>query len=711
LYSLSARYRFGSYELDVEGRQVSRRGETLSLTPKTFDLLLALAEGQGRAMSRDELIRVLWSEAFVEEANLSFQISALRKALGDEGANYIETVPKHGYRFTCPLVRAEAPQAVPLPDRRRSPRRIFVAIALALSLIGVTWGITWLSLHRTLKQAERREASILPLTFYPGYEQQPSLSPDGSQFAFSWNGPNEDNYDIYVKLVGPGEPVRLTMDPASDQHPAWSPDGRYIAFLRFRGGTTASILLIPALGGAERKVADVKTMGFSPRGTRNLSWSASGEYLALGCLSDQNESASIWAIAVDTGERRRLTTTPPKFEDYSPVFSADDRSIAFIRAPRQNLANVYVQQLSKALTAVGEPRRVTFDGAIIQGLAWMPTQGKLIYSIARRFGFARLRVIDVRSRGFSRGREMIEPPFGEGATALSVSPGGRLVYARQFRDSNIWKVQVSGERTSMPTRILASTFDDHAPDYSADGKRIAFASTRSGFEEIWTAEVDGSRPLQLTNLRAPQTSNPRWSADGRKILFNSWDQRQSDLWTVSVSDGTLQRLTNDPENENESRWSRSGKWIYYSSDKSGRYEIYKMPAEGGAGVPVTREGGINPNESHDGLLLYYAKTLSSPNEIWRVRVTGGKEERVVDGLSNSLNFALADKGIYFLSVGVREAETALEFYEFKTGKRKGLRAVGKPWFYGMAMSPQQNSICYSIVDHAGSNLMLVDGMK
>jgi hypothetical protein len=84
---------------------------------------------------------------------------------------------------------------------------------------------------------------------------------------------------------------------------------------------------------------------------------------------------------------------------------------------------------------------------------------------------------------------------------------------------------------------------------------------------------------------------------------------------------------------------------------------------------------------------------------------------VVDGLSNSLNFALADKGIYFLSVGVREAETALEFYEFKTGKRQGLRAVGKPWFYGMAMSPQQNSICYSIVDHAGSNLMLVDGMK
>jgi hypothetical protein len=75
-----------------------------------------------------------------------------------------------------------------------------------------------------------------------------------------------------------------------------------------------------------------------------------------------------------------------------------------------------------------------------------------------------------------------------------------------------------------------------------------------------------------------------------------------------------------------------------------------------------------------------------------------------------LNFAVADNGIYFLSVRNREKETALEFYEFKAGKRKWLQEVGKPWFYGMAISPKQDSICYSIVDQVGSNLMLVDGM-
>jgi len=121
----------------------------------------------------------------------------------------------------------------------------------------------------------------VPLTAFPGIQTQPSLSPDGSQVAFTWNGPNEDNFDIYVKLVGPGEPVRLTTDPLRDYCPAWSPDGRQIAFVRFINGQRARLFVIPALGGGmERKLADLELPDILPDSV--LSWAPDSRHIVAG---------------------------------------------------------------------------------------------------------------------------------------------------------------------------------------------------------------------------------------------------------------------------------------------------------------------------------------------------------------------------------------------------------------------------------------------
>src|SRR6266446_473414 len=102
-------YEFGSFRLDAAKRLLTRAGESVTLAPKTFDLLLFLAESQGRALTKAELMQALWPDTFVEEANLSFQMSALRRALGEEGTEWIETVPKHGYRFTAAVTKIESP--------------------------------------------------------------------------------------------------------------------------------------------------------------------------------------------------------------------------------------------------------------------------------------------------------------------------------------------------------------------------------------------------------------------------------------------------------------------------------------------------------------------------------------------------------------------------------------------------------------------------
>ena len=117
---MSGSYTFGTFRLDLARRVFTRDAQVLSLAPKTFDLLALLVRNPGRALSKRELMSALWPDTFVEEANLSFQISLLRKALGDDGARWIETVPKHGYRFTAD-VRADRDEAPSTPPGRNGP--------------------------------------------------------------------------------------------------------------------------------------------------------------------------------------------------------------------------------------------------------------------------------------------------------------------------------------------------------------------------------------------------------------------------------------------------------------------------------------------------------------------------------------------------------------------------------------------------------------
>ena len=173
----------------------------------------------------------------------------------------------------------------------------------------------------------------------------------------------------------------------------------------------------------------------------------------------------------------------------------------------------------------------------------------------------------------------------------------------------------------------------------------------------------------------------------------------------------MTRITKDPSDEVEPRWSRDGHWIYFGSDRTGRSEIWKIPAEGGEAVRITRNGGATAIESPDGRWLYYAKDFRSPSSIWRVPVGGGHETLVVDGLSYSLNFVVADRGLYFIAVGDAAEKTSLDFVDYSTGKRSTLLPLGKRFWYGTALSPDRRMMLYLIVDDLGSNLMVVEGFR
>ncbi len=595
-----------------------------------------------------------------------------------------------------------AVSAAPVAARKTRAAWVWgVALAGALVLAGATLWIL-----RPATKAPQAPLKVVPLTSYPGVEMQPAFSPDGNQVAFCWRGEKQDNWDIYVKLIDGSPPLRLTTDPAPDFLPAWSPDGRRIAFLRQReqGG---DILVIPALGGPERRLAQVVGLGSVPN---HLSWSPDGKFLAFADRNSPEEPVAIFLLSVETGEKRKLTSPPSHLAgDYYPVFSPGSLTLAFIRGDGFGKNFVHLLALDTTGAPREEPRQVTFGEWPFRGMDWMPDGKSVVVSAATGGHDGLWRVRDSGGPAEFLG-------FGESAQGPSVArQGNRLVYEQRLADLNIWRIggMASGASAASPVEFIASTKRDLSPQFSPDGKKIAFVSNRTGYHQVWVSDEDGSNAHAVTSFSTPSLGSPRWSPDGRVISFDVNQEGNWDVWSVAADGGAPRRLTTDRASDVRSSWSQDGRWIYFGSNRGGRWQIWKMPPTGEPAVQVTRNGGEEPFESPDGRYLYYARDRSPG--IWRVPVEGGEEMKALEKAEES-QWGISREGIHFFEFAPG-AGPALKFFRFSDGKilpiaslgpNTRLYRVGGPAF---AVSPDGRWVLYSQVDRIEGDILLVENFQ
>ena len=334
--------RFGVFEVDLRTGELRKRGIRLKLVGQAFQVLQILVERRGELVSRDELQQRLWpADTYVDfEHGLNASINRVRAALGDSADNprFIETLPRRGYRFIGsinsqpngnpdhPALATSAPQVAvhaPVGLWSRTLRVLPFVLMLALSTAAI-----WRLRHRSAKPSDAPTLSALPLTSNPGVVAAPSFSPDGNQIVFDWDGENGGKgTDLYVKMIGANAARRLTNHPSNWLFSAWSPQGNYIAFSRSRPSRGAEIVLIAAAGGRERKVADTN----ADWAWASVTWSPDGKYLALADRDSGDGPYSLYLLSLDTLQRRRITTPPPRsLGDWCPAFSPDGQSLAFV---------------------------------------------------------------------------------------------------------------------------------------------------------------------------------------------------------------------------------------------------------------------------------------------------------------------------------------------------------------------------------------------
>jgi len=718
--------RFGDdLELDPAAYELRRSGRPLKLERIPFEILKLLIERRPHLVSREDIITRIWGkDVFLDtDTSINSAVRKIRQVLRDDPENpaFIQTVTGKGYRFIAavnvpgdppPSAATSAPPIAPSAPVEPPPSSSF----LRPSAPGPSekppsprsrW-LLWLPIGAVAVAAASFTVWHLrpvpppamplpvPLTTYRGSQGMPSFSPDGNQVAFQWDGEKGDNFDIYVKSLSvDATPLRLTTNPAPDHWPAWSPDGTTIAFMRSIAPDKADLMLIPALGGPERKLAEF-AVRLGAIGLRS-SWTPNGKWLIVPAKT--GDATALFRVSVETGESTQITTPNSGFEDLFPAISPDGNALLFVRSPQMYiLGDLYQVPLDAIARPLEAPRRIA-EGDKVDGLGvpvWMPN-GKEI--LARTF----IGAVRLPAGGASAPTQIPWP--GPNPNWLDVSRrGNRLVFSVQSGDANIYRIDLTA-KVPTPEPLVASTDRDVFPQYSPDGTRLAFYSYRTGSGQVYVSDSEGNLPRQLTFVAPGQAATPHWSPDGKRLAIDSNTTGLSQIYLISPDGGKMTQLTSGPYANFGAVWSRDGKWMYFTCKKSGRDEIWKMPDGGGPAVQVTHNGGVGAIESLDGKTLYFGKD-SGAGSIWRMPVAGGPEEQIADSLYRT-NFAVTGRGIYYMTSPDFSRKSTLKFYNFATGATTTILPIGIGEF-GLDVSPDGRYLAYDQLDNPGSVLMLIE---
>lgn len=691
-------YEFGTFRLDTSARRLVSGNTPITLTPKSFELLQILVENHGRAMSKFELQQALWPNTHVEEGNLPFQMSILRRALGLEGGKAIETVPRHGYLFSAPVLIVPVTDVTTSPpdDRNIAPKhrhfRLLAASAILLSAI--VGGIYLMSRERT----GMPPLAPVPLTSFPGDEFMPSFSPDGKDVAFVWNGPSGDNWDVYVKVGGVEQPLRITSSAKQDFNPDWSPDGRRIAFARQTDSKAIDILVKPYPDGPERKLGEArKCTAFTEKLDKILDWHPDNEHVIVaGAAAGRNCGLS--ALSTVTGALTPLTEPPlPSEMHIAPAVSPDGRTLAFMRGSVWPDFSIQALALSAELKPIAAPRPVNTGNRTDLWPAWFPNSKEIIFTSSISSAVGALFRVPVYGAAKPVQLHGLDPV----AYFPSISADGSLAYATGSPSNGaIHRFDLSSN-PRLPQKsieIAPSTYMQQSPAYSPDGAQIAFESERSGHREIWISSADGTQLRQLTHFAGPTAQAPLWSPDGTRIACSVALRRQREICIVDAQRGTTQRLTSDLYDDAGASWSRDGKWIYFHSNRSGEYDVWKMPVAGGDSIRLTRAGGLGPQESPDGRFLYFKKH-GRQTSLWRIPVEGGPEVRVLDRMFQPAGAFVVKGGIYFMdppdaSILSSTPEFKLRFLDLPGGGVRDIASIAGLVGWGISVAPDRQSLLF-----------------
>ena len=600
-------YRFGPFLLDPSERMLTREQEPVSLTPKAFDTLCVLLENSGSLITKDQLLDKVWPETFVEEKTLAQNIFTLRKALGTTaaGGNYIETVPKQGYRFSAavlkisrtsqvvvsrPTTDSGTPKSFNPPVVRGRNAKILLVSALLVPALG---GLLFVSKFGQRRFSTHKKSfsnvSFTKLT-NSGDVGPIALSRDGKYVVYAATGLGQER--LVLRQTGTTSLIEII--PPNKVHyigASFSPDGNTIYYVALAHGSGLGVVYrIPVLGGTPVKIIEDVD---SP-----VAVSPDGKQLAfIRNVVGKNERHLV-TTSVAGGEEGVLavTTGEPRFGFFTPSWSPDQKLIAVCTGGPSAAANAFGIALVDTQTGLMQ----TFgksEWRFVGHLAWLPNGNELLLTGAAAADPTLSDQIWILSYPSGEARRVTNDVNGhlglgvaddQSTIASVVSSRTGAFWILDARDPNSAK-QVTRNSGDWKAQVLGLTW---TPD-----NRLIYSSQTSGAPELWTMQPDGSQQRQLTFDGGPNMA-PVATRDGKYIVYLS--QRGGERVIARIDSGGSNAQDLVKANAIGLSVTPDSKWIVYSAVRDERPTLFKISIEGGEPIALSDAAASFPAVSPDG---------------------------------------------------------------------------------------------------------------
>jgi DNA-binding winged helix-turn-helix (wHTH) protein/Tol biopolymer transport system component len=567
-------YQFGPFCLNSSERTLMRGQEPVALTLKAFDILVVLVQNSGRVLQKDKLMNAVWADTAVEESNLSQNIYVLRKTLGQisEGLEFIETVPRVGYRFAAPVEELHTEDSDLVLERHTSSQIVIEqeeAIAEQSPAIqpeskkrAGTWPrpLTWLwaaiiaacvvvptmVLVRSLIESPKAFGEV-QLTHFGRAEYQASMVTDGTRLYFIER--RGTRYTLAQVSVAGGDPVEISTQSSQVDLFDISPSKTELLIgVGMEGdtksGTRSELWILPVLGGSPRRLGLWVT---------GAAWSPDGKQIAF------TKDTDLYVAENDGSSSRRIATAPGRIA-FDPHWSPDGSVIRF--------------EAQNATTVAEAIWEVAIDGSHLHNVFPQWDAGKLAFgegpSDGRWTEDGRYYLFLVRQQDRSttlwaqriRGRKygppisIYEIPAVSGGLVLA--SGGKVYWIGAHPNRELSSYDT---KTSMFNPFLGGSGIGPL-SFSHDGRWLVYVD--QGL--LFSSKSDGSERRQLTTPPL-QAKGCVWSPDGSQIAFDGQLPGGAlTMYVISAKGGHPEQTLLGQEDLSRPSWSPAGdRLLYYSS--------------------------------------------------------------------------------------------------------------------------------------------------